>query len=280
MDKTISILGCGWLGLPLAKHLMEAGYRIKGSTTTQSKLKTLKEEGIDPYLILLKPELQDNFSDVFLDADILIINIPPGTHRHPDGSFHIQQISSLIQHINKSLITSVIFISSTSVYPELNRVVTERDTAGLPRDQSHPLLIAEDLLKSEKNHFDTTIVRFGGLYGYDRHPARFLAGKTNLTNGSAPVNMIHRDDCINIISLIIEKDIHNQIFNACSDEHPTRREYYTNMADRLNLPAPSFLEESTVSFKIVSNEKLKQTLGYQFLYPSPFEGPLLEKQNQ
>ena len=36
--EKISILGCGWLGLPLAKSLLAKGYKIKGSTTSESKL--------------------------------------------------------------------------------------------------------------------------------------------------------------------------------------------------------------------------------------------------
>ena len=30
--ETISILGCGWLGLPLADYLIGKGYELKGST--------------------------------------------------------------------------------------------------------------------------------------------------------------------------------------------------------------------------------------------------------
>lgn len=30
---TVSILGCGWLGLPLAEQLLAEGYSVKGSTT-------------------------------------------------------------------------------------------------------------------------------------------------------------------------------------------------------------------------------------------------------
>ena len=42
----VSILGCGWLGLPLAKALIGEGYTVKGSTTTPAKLNLLKEEGV------------------------------------------------------------------------------------------------------------------------------------------------------------------------------------------------------------------------------------------
>ena len=40
----ISIMGCGWLGLPLAAQLVKAGYNVKGSTTTPEKLEVLQAE--------------------------------------------------------------------------------------------------------------------------------------------------------------------------------------------------------------------------------------------
>ena len=39
--ETITILGCGWLGLPLAQTLVKEGYSVKGSTTTEDKLEVL-----------------------------------------------------------------------------------------------------------------------------------------------------------------------------------------------------------------------------------------------
>ena len=33
----ISIIGLGWLGLPLADHLIEQGYQVLGSTTSKEK---------------------------------------------------------------------------------------------------------------------------------------------------------------------------------------------------------------------------------------------------
>jgi len=272
MVKTISILGCGWLGLSLGKHLISLGYHVKGSTTTQNKLRLLEDAGIEPYLITLDPEVTCDFCDDFFETDILIVDIPPGIRRHKDGSFHIQQIESLQSRLNKTLIPFVIFISSTSVYPDFNKSVTEQDTQGLQRGTENPLLTAEDLLLNTKNNFETTVIRFAGLYGYDRHPVRYLAGRKNLSNGDAPVNMIHRDDCVNIITEIIQQNVRNEIFNACADKHPTRRDYYTRMALRLELEPPAFTENTSINYKIVSNEKLKKRLNYLFMYPSPYDG--------
>ena len=75
--NTISVLGCGWLGLPLTRFLLDKGYKVKGSTATPEKLDELESSGIEPYHITLTPEINDDYNPEFLNTDILIINFPP-----------------------------------------------------------------------------------------------------------------------------------------------------------------------------------------------------------
>ena len=42
MNQRISILGCGWLGLPLAVELISKGYKVNGSTTSMTKVRELE----------------------------------------------------------------------------------------------------------------------------------------------------------------------------------------------------------------------------------------------
>ena len=67
--KKIAILGCGWLGLPLATSLLSKGYEVKGSTTSESKLDVLKNAGISPFQIQLEAhQIIGNMED-FLNLD-------------------------------------------------------------------------------------------------------------------------------------------------------------------------------------------------------------------
>src|SRR5699024_3753113 len=99
--------------------------------------------------------------------------------------------------ISRSSIENIIFISSTSVYPPQSGIVAEVDAVAdkAASETGNALLKAENMLL-EQSSFETLVLRFGGLYGYDRHPIHYLAGGTNLENGNAPVNLIHRDDGI------------------------------------------------------------------------------------
>ena len=263
-------MGCGWLGEPLAESLIAKKHRVKGSTTTESKIPQLSEKGIEAHLLKLDPEMHCNDCKSFWESEVLVLNIPPGRGKDNIIEYHLAQIRSVIDRLKSSEISQVVFISSTSVYPKLPGVVKESDAlegkAG--RASGNALIRAESMLMDEKS-FSTTVLRFGGLYGYDRHPAKYMAGKTNLDRGKAPVNLIHRDDCIRIIEQIIEDKITGEIFNAVSDGHPPREMYYSTIAKEMGLVPPTFKEDTEKDYKVVSNRKLKQRLNYHFKYPNP-----------
>jgi len=269
---TISILGCGWLGLPLAEYLRDSGHTVKGSTTSPEKLQILNGKEITPYLLELTPQLQCEGCNDFWDSDTLVLNIPPGRSKDNVEEYHQKQIESVIRQINKSTINFVVFVSSTSVYPEKPGIVGEEDTkrGEATRASGNALLKAEKMLMNQSS-FETTVVRFGGLYGHDRHPAKYLAGRKNLDKGNAPVNLIHQEDCIQIITKIIENGVRGEVFNGVSDGHPPRKMYYPAVARYLDLEPPTFKEDVAKDYKVVSNRKLKALLNYKFRHPNPMD---------
>ncbi len=263
--KQISILGCGWLGFPLAKSLLQKGFRVSGSTTSVEKISVLKNAGITPFLIELSDVTIEGEIDSFLkNSEILIIDIPPKLRGNSSENF-VGKIQNLIPFIENSSVKKVLFVSSTSVYSEDNKTITEETIPNPDTESGKQLLEAEQLLQSNKN-FQTTVIRFGGLIGEDRHPIKFLAGRTNIENPEGPINLIHQMDCIGIIEAILQKDPKgNETFNAVAPYHPTRKEYYTQKAMELNLPLPQFNESKPSIGKIISSEKVALVLNYNFI---------------
>ena len=263
----ISILGCGWLGLPLAKALLKNGFSLKGSTTSVDKLLVLKNLGIQEFQIELSETKSQGEVDSFLEnSKILIIDIPPKLRGISKENF-VSKIKNLIPFIEKSAVENVLFISSTSVYGEDNLAVTE-ETKLNPDTESGKQLVQTEYLLQNNPKFKTTILRFGGLIGDDRHPIHFLAGKTNLENPNAPINLIHQDDCIGIILEILRQNSWNETFNAVTPYHPSRKEYYTQKAKDLNLVPPTFNYENLILGKTILNSKVETILGYTFTKPS------------
>ena len=249
MKNNISILGCGWLGFPLALTLTKKGCSIKGSITSEIKVEKLKSNGVQPFIINLSN--RENEFEKFLNSEVLIIAIP---------SKNIADFKNLISHIENSKIKTILFISSTSVYPNSNSIVTENSLI-----KKNPLSEIELLFKTNTN-FKSTILRFGGLIGYDRKPGNFFKNGKAINYPDAFVNLIHRDDCIQIIKEIIAKNIWDKTLNACADTHPKKRDFYAKEFKKEGRNNPTFNELASNEYKIINSDQLKSILNYNFLY--------------
>lgn len=255
----VSVLGCGWLGLPLAKALVAGGFTVKGSTTSTDKVETLQAAGIEPYVVSLSENGPVGDVDGFLDeSEVLVINIPP---KAKSGESYLEKIKNLIPHIQNSGVEKVLFVSSTSVYADGNNVVTEETTPNPDTESGRQLLATEKLLQEALPQ--TTLLRFSGLIGEDRHPIHHLAGRKGIANPDAPVNLIHQNDCIGIIKAIIAKLAWGEVFNAASPNHPTRKEYYTAKAIELGLELPEFEEGKESVGKEIFSKKIYNQLNYK-----------------
>ena len=261
---TISVVGCGWLGLPLAEALIINGYRIKGSTTSSEKIDLLRSKGIDPYLVHFNSVSNVEASQL-LDCDILIINIPPGS-RTADGPANYRRMADFFTKIIPTTrINKIILLSSTSVYSESNDTVCESDRPEPDTPGGNLLLEVEDQFLSIPDK-KVIVLRASGLIGPQRHPSRFFKNKTGIPNGLAPVNLIHRDDVIGIILSLIADQHAAGIYNACSVEHPSKQDFYGLAAKVTKNAIPQFVSEK-LSWKIISSIRVSQELNYSFIYP-------------
>ena len=267
MAKTISILGCGWLGTALGKSLLWKGYIVKGSVASAASYNALETTGIGTFHIKVEPESMTVDYTSFFNADVLVISIPPKRVENIEEIFP-QQITQIIQYIKKQKIKKVLFVSSTSVYESTGRKVSEGEEGNPEKPSGRALLKAEKMLL-ELQEVQTTVLRFGGLIGADRNPARFLLRAKHVA-GASPVNLIHRDDCVQIITELIEKDVWGEVFNACSPGHPSKKEFYRKAAEVSQLPVPEFTHHPE-KYKIVSSDKLIRRLNYSFRYPNPLD---------
>jgi nucleoside-diphosphate-sugar epimerase len=270
----ISILGCGWLGLPLAKTLITKGFSVNGSTTSAEKLSVLENSGISPFLIALDSKSVSGEIEAFMnESSILIIDIPPKLRASNsdlstalERSF-VDKMALLIPFIEKSTIKKVLFVSSTSVYGETNGKITD-ETIAKPDTESGKQLLESEFLLQSNPHFKTTVLRFGGLIGEDRHPIKFLAGRENLENAEAPINLIHQEDCIGIILRILchtePDEVWNETFNAVAPFHPSREDYYSQKARDLNLALPKFNHTKPSIGKTILSTKIETILNYTF----------------
>lgn len=260
-NQTISILGCGWLGLPLAGHLLQQGWLVKGSTTREEKLELLNSKGIEGYCFQVTSEGISGSAGSFFESSTLLINIPPGRKQPNVESRYPAQIKAILNQAKLGKVQSILFIGSTGVFGAHQGIVNEHSPADPDRPTGRALVEVEEMLKKQED-FQYSIIRMGGLVGPKRHPGRFLAGRTELTNPNGVVNMIHLADCIGIIETVLSQQEWGATFHGVHSSHPTRQEYYTEKAQELGLEAPTFTEGGRVSKQV--NSLVEERLGYTF----------------
>jgi nucleoside-diphosphate-sugar epimerase len=253
MSKTIGILGCGWLGKPLALQLLRQGHVVKGTTTSIDKLEELRSLGIDPYMVELKENVIDGGIKEFLtNLEILIINIPPGLRANPNSAFPAR-LQMLVRSINEyTSLDKLLYVSSTAVFQGMPAIPTynERSTTNATDPKGRQLITAEEVMR--KANTTTTIIRPGGLIGADRHPVKFLAGKQNIANPDAPVNLTSQETLIRVISTWIDLRRDPAILHVISEPHVSRKIYYTKKALEMNLEPPGFKDGKSIGKCIAS----------------------------
>ena len=178
MKKQISILGCGWLGLSLGSFLVKSGFKVKGSTTSDDKLDPIKRKSIDGYILRLNETgISGHYSECLQGSETIIINIPPGLRKNPSKN-HVEEIKHLVTEIEKKHIKNVLYISSTSVFANESHfpTITNLTLPNASSNSAQQLIEIEKILRNNTN-FSTTILRFGGLFDHERHPATYLSGR-------------------------------------------------------------------------------------------------------
>jgi len=273
--KRVAIVGLGWLGMPLALSLLARGYQVTGSKTTADGVEAARMCGIDSYLLQLQPTLSCEAEDLdaLLNVDALVVTLP--ARRSGEGdNFYFQAVQEIIDSALVHGIPHIIFTSSTSVYGDGEGTMTEAHPL-------HPVTASGRVLRDLESWMHSLpgtrvdILRLAGLVGPERHPGRFLANKTEVANGQSAVNLVHLEDVVAAISLLLQASSEGRTYNLCAPGHPKRAVFYPQMARELGLKAPEFAQHSEGGEgKVIDGSLICRELGFDYQYPDPLNMPL------
>lgn len=251
--KTITILGTGWLGLELALELKQK-YKVKVSSRTVEKIKMYEEEGLSSYILN-----EDNLDSLeqLLDTNYLFINFPPSKF-----NYYVSFLSKIYNHKSIKNIEKIIFISSTSIYPNIRGLFNE--DYEIKESSSKLVFEAENLVKEKSD----VIFRVAGLVGGSRYFGKRSANKV-VEYPKTPINFVHRNDVMEATKFVIENNI-NGIFNLCSKEHPTKEEIYSFNSKKYDFEKPIFLDNKDFLNRLIDGSKIEK-LGFTYIYNNAFE---------
>ena len=242
---TVLIIGCGFIGLPLAIKLQILGYEITVTTSQKNKQKILKNKGL--FSLKFNSNLQEDYLQFKnYSFDYIIYTLPPKVCKLISYD-HV--LFKLIPSLSQNGI--IVFTSSISVYQNNGDMHTEESFS---LNNSSVIFKTENIIiESRYPHY---IFRLAGLIGGNRHPKKFIKSDV-IKNSNHYVNLVRGEDVIDAIVLSIINEIPFGIYNVCSPEHPTRKTYYHNYTS-----APLYMEGE--EGKLIDTSKITNVLNYKY----------------
>lgn len=223
--KSIGIIGLGWIGIPLSKNLIEKGFHVIGTGTANTPKKEIPEE-VEYEQLQLQGDYDPFHS--FEQCETLIITIPPS------APHYIESLKKWVDHFSDK---HIILLSSTGVYGNVGRNITENSDTAPQRESAKKIVELEQYI--QKKTLSHTLIRLAGLVGPKRNPARFFKRTLTVPSPQSTVNLVHQSDAVSAISFIVEQQQPPKLVNVAAPFHPTKGEFYTKIALETGYPAPN-----------------------------------------
>jgi len=270
--KTL-LIGCGYIGRPLALRLREAGHVISAWVYSTASAESLAFHRFRRIITgsVADPRLWDAVDE---DYDFVIHCASSGRGGEVEyEEVFLKGAQMMCAHQPRA---RKIFVSSTSVYGQTGgEIVTEESPA-------EPLTVTGRILReAEKVALGSgaTVMRSAGIYGPGRGVLfeKFRRGEAVIEgDGLRWINQIHQRDLVAALAHLIETGAPDEIYNATDGTPATYREYYAWCGKFLRQPMPPHGRVNTerkrgLTNKRVSNARLRAT-GWSPIHPSFREG--------
>lgn len=280
MNTPTLIIGCGDTGKRVIAQLPDNKTSITAITHSASSQEKLKKLGIN--VITGNLDSPSSLQIIPTEKMNVFYFAPPNASGETDT--RMENFINQLQH--KTPPKRIVYISTTGVYGDYQGQWINEETPVNPvNERSKRRLHAERLIQNYCNKTNTEymILRVAGIYCLEKLPIeRLKLGIKILHPDLSPAsNRIHADDLANICITAMNHHSPNKIFNIADGEPSSISDYFIQVAQIFELPAPlqlnweeaenalspamlSYLHES----KKVSFEKSQKLLGINLKYPT------------
>lgn len=275
----ILIIGCGDIGLRVARLWQTQGAAVHALSHSPQRLTTLKQAGIKVHIGNLDDA--STLQSLPTMAEIVYYFAPP-----PEHGTHDLRIGNFIRNCQKALPQQMVYISTSGVYGDCQGAWVTEDTPPKPTTaRSQRRLDAENQLLDwgHAHNISIIILRVGGIYGPGRLPlTRIQQGLPILRRDLAPYsNRIHADDLAQVCVAAAKLGQNRRIYNVADGQTSTMSDYFLAVARAAGLPPPPELDwsaaEQQLSAEMLSylhesrrldTRRLREELKVELRYPT------------
>lgn len=274
---TVTIIGCGYVGMAVASHLYQKpGYFVTATTTRFERVAEI--EKVATRVVVIKGNDPDSVRSLVQNHDTILLSIAPISDRQVSPNIYEETYIPTANNLVAALTDTqeekqLIYLSSCSVYGNKKGDLVDETASVTPTDEYAEIMSKTEqiLLQANSKNIKICILRLGGIYGPSREFAKRLsriAGKTMPGSGEHFVNWIHLDDIVSAVDFIRSNQCYG-IYNLVDNTKLTLRDLCNQVCDRYNLEQviwdssqPS-LRDNNVR---VNNQKIKAA-GYNLVHP-------------
>lgn len=280
MPEDVLIIGCGDIGVRLARLIRASGGQVAGLVRSRDGAERLRRYGIEP----IPGDLDDAESLTGLPTAgkrIYYLAPPPG------GGLLDSRMHRFCQALaDRPSPATIVYMSTSGVYGDCGGAwVTEETPLNPQTSRAQRRADAEATVQAWGRNAAVPVIllRVTGIYGPGRLPlARLRQGHPVLNEADAPpTNRIHADDLAVVCVAAGQKGVDGEIFNVSDGCPGTMTQYFLAVADLLGLPRPqqvsladaqqvmnpmmlSYLKET----RRMDNRKMMARLGITLQYPN------------
>ena len=269
MAGTVFIFGLGYVGRPLGHRLAAAGWQVRGTTRTPSRLAAQAEAGWQIHEFADDQPLAD--PEAALDGvDALITTITAIGGSDPVLDAHGELIADFKGWSG--------YVSATSVYPDTPDGFCYEDTPTGPTTARGRARVEAE--QRWLNLLGTEIFRAAGIYGPGRSPFDALRDGTSriIEHRGQLFNRIHVEDICRVIEAAMAQPRRGRIINLADNKPAPQGDVVRHAAGLIGVepPQPQSLEEANlspmarsfyVSRRKVASKVIGPERGLDLLYP-------------
>jgi NAD dependent epimerase/dehydratase family enzyme len=267
----ILFFGFGFSAEALSRILPKSEWTITGTSRTPRGAEAIQKLGFNGVVF-------DELKSIPADVTHIVTSVPPDADGDPVLRKFGQELQTRATHFQW-----LAYLSTTGVYGDHEGAWVNEDTPLTPNtERGHRRLSAEKawMRLHYYNALPVHIFRLAGIYGPGRNALESLkdgSAKRVIRQGQI-FSRIHVDDIAGILAASMSKPNHGRAYNVADNEPCPPQDVISYGAELLEITPPPEIpfEQAELSpmarsfymdSKRVSNDRVKEELGYQFLYP-------------